>query len=194
MTSLRSRLLVWLIGLLTAVGCLAGLAAYWLDRDEVAEALDAQLAQIALNVGTTDRPASARAGDGYDIDPEDAFVVTIWDAAGERHSSTPSVDFPKPSEGGYAYLRAAGEAWRGFALVGPERTVQVAQRMVVREEFAANSAFRVMLPFAALIPLSWLLVGWVVGRVGGVALNAEGKAMIAWRRSHQIEAAAGNVP
>ena len=37
--------------------------------------------------------------------------------------------------------------------------------MVVREEFAAASAWRAVLPIAALVPLSWLLVGWIVGRV-----------------------------
>jgi two-component system OmpR family sensor kinase/two-component system sensor histidine kinase QseC len=165
MTSLRGRLLVWLIGLLTAVGALAGLAAYWLDREEVAEALDTQLAQIAVNVGSTDRPATARMGDGYAFDPEDIYVITIWEASGERHSSIPSIAFPKPSAGGYANLQAAGEAWRSFALVSSDRTVEVAQRIVVREEFAANSALRAVLPIVALVPLSWMLVGWVVGRV-----------------------------
>ena len=43
MTSLRGRLLVWLLGLFTAVGLLAGAIAYVLDGDEVDEALDAQL-------------------------------------------------------------------------------------------------------------------------------------------------------
>ncbi len=193
MTSLRGRLLVWLIALLTSVGGLAGFAAYWLDRDEVAEALDAQLAQIALNVGNTDRPASARMADGDKIDPEDTFVVTIWDAAGNQHSSVASIVFPRPSEGGYLNLRAAGEDWRGFALVGPDRTVEVAQRTIVREEFAANSALRAVLPFVALIPLSWILVGWVVGRVLR-PLRSVTKELQQWEKTEGTSLSLKDVP
>ena len=51
MTSLRARLMAWLIGLLTVVGLLAGLLAYWLDREEVDEALDARVAAYAEAFG-----------------------------------------------------------------------------------------------------------------------------------------------
>ncbi|MBN9009410.1 MAG: hypothetical protein J0H63_04490, partial [Rhizobiales bacterium] len=73
MKSLRGRLLVWLIGLLTAVGLLAGVAAYLLDLDEVDGFLDGQLRQIAVNTGDTPRSGL---GGSLDIDPEDEFIVT----------------------------------------------------------------------------------------------------------------------
>ena len=60
--SLRGRLLLWLLGLLTGVGVLAGLGAYVLDRNEVDGSLDAQLRQIALNIGDTRSPASGNGG------------------------------------------------------------------------------------------------------------------------------------
>lgn len=164
MRTLRARLLLWLLGLLTAVGVLAGAGAYVLDRNEVDGSLDAQLRQIALNIGDTRSPVSGNGG-GVSLDPEDALVVTIWDQAGQRRSSDSSVVIPRQTETGFANVQGSGEEWRSYALVEPGRTVQVAQRIVVRDEFAANSAWRAVLPILALVPLLWLLVGWVVGRV-----------------------------
>jgi two-component system OmpR family sensor kinase len=163
--SLRARLLVGLLGLLTSIGIIAGIVAYVLDRDEVDESLDGQLRQIAMNVGDTSFPVAASEGDGVPIDPEDEFVVTIWDASGQSHSSDPLYRVGQPPEAGYSDFQAGGTEWRAYTRIDRGRTIQVAQRMVVRDEFAANSAVRAVLPVAVLIPLSWLLVGWVVGRV-----------------------------
>lgn len=165
MTSLRGRLLIWLFGLLTAMSVLAGIVAYALDRNEVDESLDGQLRQIALNIGNTDAPVGARQGDGVTLDPEDAFVVTIWDGTGRQHSSDPSFMTARPTEAGYSNFTAEGEAWRGYTRIDQDRAILVAQRLVVRQEFATDSAWRAVLPIAALIPLSWLLVGWIVSRV-----------------------------
>ena len=163
--SLRNQLLASLFALVTVLGALGGIGAYLVSRGEVDQSLDGQLRQIALNVGDTDNPVSPDRADGVKLDPEDAFVVTIWDMQGAPLSSDPSFHPPRPGDTGYANFAAQGEQWRAYALVGPNRTVQVAQRMVVRDEFAADSALRAVLPFAAMIPLGWLVVGLVVGRV-----------------------------
>ena len=165
MRSLRNQLLASLFALVTVLGALGGIGAYLVSRGEVDQSLDGQLRQIALNVGDTDNPVSPDRADGVKLDPEDAFVVTIWDMQGAPLSSDPSFHPPRPRDTGYANFAAQGEQWRAYALVGPNRTVQVAQRMVVRDEFAADSALRAVLPFAAMIPLGWLVVGLVVGRV-----------------------------
>jgi signal transduction histidine kinase len=144
---------------------LAGIVAYVLNRNEVNQSLDGQLRQIALNVGDTDSPATARQGDGVTLDPEDVFVVTIWNSAGERHSSDTSFVAAQPKQVGYADFKAEGQEWRGYARIERDRTVLVAQRLVVREEFAADSALGAIWPIAVLIPLSLMLVAWVVSRI-----------------------------
>jgi two-component system, OmpR family, sensor kinase len=165
MTSLRTRLLAWVLGLLTVMGVLAGVAAYVLDRQEVDASLDGQLQQLAINVGDTDFPVSPRNGDGVRLDPEDSFVVTIWNHSGQPHTSDPTFRPARPTNSGYSDFELAGEEWRAYARIDQDRTIQVAQRMVVRDEFATDSTLRAVLPIAALIPMSWLFVGWVVGRV-----------------------------
>jgi two-component system OmpR family sensor kinase len=161
--SLRGRLLLWLLSTLALVGILAGGGAYFLDREEVDSSLDAQLRQIAVNIGDTRTPASGE-GAGAPLDPEDALVVTIWDGAGNRRTSDASVNIPRLTRTGFANVEATGEGWRSYALVEPGRTVQVSQRKVVRDEFATNSAWRAVLPVLALVPILALLVSWLVGR------------------------------
>jgi len=163
--SLRTQLLVTLLALVTVLGAIGAIGAYLVSRSEVDQSLDGQLRQIALNVGDTDNPVSPNRADGVKLDPEDAFVVTIWDFLGAPLSSVPSFHPRRPNDTGYVDFVAQGEQWRAYALVGPNSTVQVAQRMVVRDEFAADSALRAVLPFAAMIPLGWLVVVLVVGRV-----------------------------
>ncbi len=165
MSSLRNRLLVSLFGLVAILGALGGFGAYLISRNEVGQSLDGQLRQLALNVGDTDYPVATNLGDGVKLDPEDAFVVTIWDHNGAPRSSDPSFRTSRPGQTGYTDFTAEGERWRAYAHATSDRTVQVSQRVVVRDEFAADSALRAVLPFVALIPLGWLVVGVVVARV-----------------------------
>lgn len=161
--SLRRTALVWITTLLAVVGLITTGAAYRYSENETAVFLDGQLRQIALNV----RPALAapNAPAAPDQDPEDSFVITIWDAAGhEVHQSQPGVDIPLQLHSGFAEMQADGEAWRVYTLRGKGRAVQVAQRISVRDEIASNAAMGAALPVLLLIPLSWLVVGLALHR------------------------------
>ena len=111
MTALRGRLLAWLLGLLTLMAVLAGIVAYISDREEVDETLDTQLRQIALNVSGVDLPVGSQAGDGVSIDPEDEFVVTVWDGTGAPHSSDPSFRAARPAEAGWYARKSSAQRW-----------------------------------------------------------------------------------
>lgn len=161
--SLRRSALAWMTGLLTAVGLVAILIAYWYARSEAAEFLDGQLRQIALNVGPGLRSANAPAGS--DRDPEDRFAITIWDSAGRIvHQSGPEAAIPRQTQAGFADVRAAGASWRVYQARSGERIVQVAQRDTVRAEIADGAALGAAAPVLIVIPLSWLVVGWALNR------------------------------
>lgn len=161
--SLRRSALAWMTGLLTAVGLVAILIAYWYARSEAAEFLDGQLRQIALNVGPGLRSANAPAGP--DRDPEDQFAITIWNSAGHIvHHSGPEAAIPQQTQPGFADVRAAGVLWRVYAAHSDERIVQVAQRDTVRAEIADGAALGAAAPVLIVIPLSWLVVGWALNR------------------------------
>ncbi|HMN72059.1 MAG TPA: ATP-binding protein [Rhodoblastus sp.] len=161
--SLRRAALLWMTGLLTAVGLVAMVISYWYARSEAAEFLDGQLRQIALNAGPG--ILSANAPDAADRDPEDRFAITIWDAAGRVvHESLPDAAVPRQAQPGFADVRAAGHMWRVYMARSGDRTVQVAQRDTVRSEIANGAALGAAVPILIVIPLSWLVVGWALDR------------------------------
>jgi two-component system OmpR family sensor kinase len=162
--SLRRAALLWMTGLLTAVGLVTIVIAYWYARSEAAEFLDGQLRQIALNAGPG--MPSANAPGAADRDPEDQFAITIWEGAARVvHQSLPQVSIPRQDRPGFADVRAAGHLWRVYTMRNGDRTVQVAQRDTVRAEIADGAALGAAAPILIVIPLSWLVVGWAMNRV-----------------------------
>lgn len=168
-SSLRRAALIWMTGLLTIVGLAAMAVAYVYARGEAAEFLDGQLRQIAMNVGTG---AAGPTGAAEDLDPEDRIAITIWDDVGRViHQSPPEARIPRQDRPGFANIMAGGENWRVFTIGDQARTVQVAQRETVRAEIAGGAALSAVAPILVVIPLSWLVVGWVMNRMTG-RLNA----------------------
>ncbi|HUY04678.1 MAG TPA: ATP-binding protein [Rhodocyclaceae bacterium] len=162
--SLRRTALAWITALLALVGLIAAGAAYSYSESETAVLLDGPLRQIALNAGPGLSAAHAPATP--DQDPEDRFVVTVWDAAGHAvHRLRPGVEIPLQPQSGFADVDAGGEAWRVYTLHGKHQAVQVAQRVTVRDEIASNAALGAALPVLILIPLSWLVVGVALHRM-----------------------------
>ena len=163
MTSLSRSALIWTTILLAGVGAVAFVIAYEMARREAADFLDGQLRQIALNAGQgLDETAVASASP----DPEDEFVIAMWNAAGEPLRK-PAIEASPPSQSspGFATVTIGGEAWRVFVASDSYRTVQVAQRMSVRDEMAQTAALQAGLPILAAIPLAWLVIGWSLSRV-----------------------------
>ncbi len=163
MNSLRRSALIWITALLSAVGILVFFTAYELARRDVAEFLDGQLHQIALN-----------AGEGFgDIAPHSAprdadedIVVSIWSASGESlRNSKHGAALPRADSQGFATIHAAGEDWRIYMASDGKRFVQVAQRMSVRDEIAQAAAVQAGTPILVAIPMAWLVLGWSLGQV-----------------------------
>lgn len=183
MISFRQQLWRWLLALLTAVGLLAGASAFWTTLHESEEFLDRQIfeiaANIAANTGTTDNLPTAgpivpqapvghrdHAREESSDDPEDAIAVQIWGPTAALLYAAPSgIDIPRQTRGGHADTDSGGVAWRTYTLILHERTVQVSQQAAVRRKFAETAAINAVIPIAALIPLSWLLLWLVLRRV-----------------------------
>lgn len=161
--SLRQTALISVTVLLAVAGLIAASVAYLYSESETADFLDGQLRQIALNAGPG--PVAASAPPAPDQDPEDRFAVTVWNAEGQIvHQSLPGVAIPIPPTSGFSSAQIKGEAWRVYTLRGTVQTVEVAQRVTVRDEIASNAAIGAALPVLVLIPLSWLLVGLALHR------------------------------
>jgi len=166
--SLRRTLRWSLTVLLTVFGLITAIASYWSAGDEANDFFDNQLRQIALYVWDVPKGFRPETIVAPPHDPEDDFLIQVWDNDGSAvMSSNPSIPMPRGRTAGFADVDAGGIAWRVYTAIDPTRTVQVSQQMQVREELAADASLNSAVPIALLIPLSWLVLNWIIGRTIG---------------------------
>jgi two-component system, OmpR family, sensor kinase len=156
MRSIERRLAVWLLGAACLGTALLGLAAYRLILVELNEAFDLNLAQVANTVADTLPPgeeipahATTRSTDPRVDAP---IVVSRWTPAGQLLSRTdPGVATRFVEREGLTRQRLGSAEWDVYTVVRPDAVVQAAQLAAAQEREAAESAERLLLPFAALI-------------------------------------------
>jgi len=163
MTSLRHKLLAWLLAVVLIAGMAAAWGVYRQARVELDEVFDYHLRQMALSVRD-------RSFDGLLVEPETLtgefdFVIQVWGRDGVRlYFSQPHAALPGLVRLGYDTVQAGSTTWRVFAIQERGFTIQVAQPMGIRNRLAANSALGTLSPFLLLLPLLGLLVWFTVGR------------------------------
>ena len=179
MKSLRSRLLVALVGAVLAVGLVTSAATYFAARAEIGELLDEQLRQVALSM--RDHARLDLGGLGRPGDPDHRVVVQIWDPSGGAiYSSDPTPPLALTRAPGFSTIEHAGRKWRMFTAVAGPRTIQVAEPTARRTELAANVALRILVPILASLPLLgalvWLLVGKGLAPLSRLARTIGGRS------------------
>jgi len=161
-SSLRARLLAWLLGGVLAVGAAGGWIVY---RNALAEAdafFDYHLRQTALIL--RDEPVEYLAPQFPPADASYDFVVQVWSLDGVRvYLSRPHAVLPRITTLGFATVSTSEGRWRVFGVQALTRVIQVAQPMSVREQRAAELALQTLKPFALLLPLLALLIWFAVG-------------------------------
>ncbi|HQT25361.1 MAG TPA: ATP-binding protein [Burkholderiales bacterium] len=167
MKSLKRQLIVLLVGMLAVVGMLAGFISYPLSKKDAGLLLDHQLREVARSIdeGSQLPSMQARFAAESEEERENDFVIQVWYEKEPVRSSRPGFTLSRAPHSGFSYMADNGKKWRAYTLYYPNRTVQVSQSMEVRREIAENAAMRTVLPIAGLIPLSWILVALVIGRI-----------------------------
>lgn len=163
-SSLRRQLTTWFTILLISFGLMGGVGAYIVAQKDPDNFLDDQMREIALDVvGSVDDLAQMPAPP---LDASDMIVVQAWDANGRLLKSfPPNFDLPRQSKTGFANFKTSKGDWRSYAWVLDDGTVQVSQQAQARRELAFKAALPALVTTFLLIPISWLLVRWVVGRI-----------------------------
>ncbi len=157
--SLRLRLLASLLGALAAAALLLGGISYRHALAEAQAMFDYQLRQMALSLRDQGEIAPGAAIAEHD------FIVQIWSADGRTiYASRAHAALPTSAVLGFATIRAGGDSWRSFAVNAPGRVIQVAQPLQVRQQLAADAAWRAVLPLAWVAPPLALLLWWLVAR------------------------------
>jgi two-component system OmpR family sensor kinase len=162
LTSIRWTALAWIAAVLTAVGLVGVLVAYFTGRDEANLFFDGQLAQVAMQVGDGRQTLPPTF---LQHDPEDELVVQIWDVQDGKIRTTGGVDMPRQGTNGFVDLTLDGVAWRVFTTRAGGRTVQVSHRQEVRDDVAEQLAMSAALPILAAIPIAWVIIVLAMGRL-----------------------------
>jgi two-component system OmpR family sensor kinase len=164
-TSLRARLLVWLLGGVLLVGAAGGWFVY---RNALVEAdafFDYQLRQTALLL--SDQPVEYLLNpDIPQTSPDYDFVVQVWTLDGVRvYLSRPHAVLPAITRLGFSTVVTSEGRWRVFGVQAPTKVIQVAQPMRVRERQAVDLALRTLTPFVLLMPMLVIFIWFAVGHV-----------------------------
>jgi signal transduction histidine kinase len=157
--SIRRKLLVALLSALALVGVLASSLTFFAARREANELFDYQLQQMALSLRDQTLQGRARLFPELKYD----FIVQVWDPFGGLvYLSDRSILLP-PGSSGFSNVLENGEDWRIFTLSHPDKTIQVALPVSLRQDQASAMALRILGPIAAVIPLFGLLIWMLVG-------------------------------
>ena len=164
MSSIRRRLLWWLMSGLVLALALAGVISYVVARENVRDLFDYQLRKMALTQQHQRHfgPSVPR-GEGQG-DNEEGFLVQVWRRGGGlQYSSRPAIALPLPKRPGFATRSWQSRGWRSYALFEARRIIQVSQPLGERQEMSAQIAVSNLGPVLGLIPVLLLLVWTVVG-------------------------------
>lgn len=164
MTSIRRRLLLWLLSGLALAVAAAGARVYTQTLAEANELFDYHLQQMAASLPNDSfEPLPPSNPSGAEI--EDGLVVQIWDRNGlQLYFSHPASKLPQRAELGFSTVETERGSWRVYSALEQNNIVQVAQPMSVRQNLAAGMALRALVPLLALLPLLGILIWLTVGR------------------------------
>jgi two-component system OmpR family sensor kinase len=162
MKTIRTRLLIGLIGgmavfMLVAVALLYSRADHEADEDS-----DQRLRQLAWWL-PLQAPGQWRMP--LEDKEDDRLDVHVWDAAQRlvfRTEAGPMLALPQPT--GYATVEHEGRRWRVYSEVISGYAVQVSQPVAMRQRAAFYMALRTAPPLLLLFPAMALLIWVVVGR------------------------------
>jgi len=162
-SSLRARLLAWLLAGVVGVGAVGGWIVY---RNALAEAdafFDSHLRETALIL--RDEPVRYLLAPPFEpADVSYDFVVQVWSLDGVRvYLSRPHAVLPQITTLGFSTVATSEGRWRVFGVQAVTRVIQVAQPMSVRERRAAELALQTLKPFALLLPVLALVIWFAVG-------------------------------
>jgi two-component system OmpR family sensor kinase len=164
--SIRSYLLLWLVGGLAAgsVAVLAG--TYALTRSQVGRMFDEELRQVALAVHVREDNFGQRrvriARPGFSLS------VRAYDATGRTYFETlmPSLpsDTPYVFNEGLTNMDTGDGPWRLYTHVTSDGIVQVGQPLATRDALARELSIPVLMPILMLIPLLAAMIAWALRR------------------------------
>lgn len=166
MRSIRTNLVLWLVGALALGVIVVLVVTYILTRLQVGRVFDEELKQVAEAVYLREDWAEERrlriARPGFFLS------VRAYDQSGRIYFETALPSLPADAaltfSEGFVVLPTSEGSWRVYTHVVPEGIVQVAQPVATRDSLARDLSLRVLTPLLLLIPVLIALVVTVLKR------------------------------
>jgi two-component system sensor histidine kinase QseC len=173
--SLQGRLLVLVLGIVTAVWLGAAVLTWFDARHELDELLDGHLAQAAALLVVQQAAEVEEGGQAVEAPalhpyaPKVAFQVFHEGQLVTRSANAPMVPMAQPGQAfdrGFANVQIDGADWRVFTAQGAESDVRayVGERSASRAEILWAVLRSVLWPMVLGLPLLGLAAAWAVGR------------------------------
>ncbi len=168
MTSLRRRLLLWLLPATCLAGVLASAGTYWGSLDELNDLLNDQMRVIARQVKVDDDGKLSMAGMDKGKhrskgDEADRVLLQVWRGQAIQFTTDPDSRLPAPQQPGFADIVADGQTWHTFVSQSGDTLIRVAQARQARWEALAGIAVHLFWPVLSLLPLLALFLWFGIG-------------------------------
>lgn len=166
MLSIRRWLVGWLVCGIVAVCAIAGYAIFETAQSEAGELFDYELSTVATSLPhvAADASAAMRPDGPFENISDDRITIQTWSKDGKPVIEEPPGTLMSRQPIGFSSIEIHERHWRVFGLDQPDRFVQVAQPVEVRDELALRLAARTLWPLAILLPGAMILVLLVVTR------------------------------
>ena len=167
MSSLRRRLLLWLLPATLLAGVLASGATWWGSLAEIDEILNDQMKTIAQHVvvdpdGRLSLTGQDRKG-RLSGRKSHGVLLQVWENRKLVFSSDPDESLPPPQGPGYADVNVDGQVWHTYASTSGATLVRVAQARYARWEALAEVSMHLFWPVLSLVPVVALLLWFGIG-------------------------------
>ena len=158
MSSLRRRLLLWLLPATFLAGLLASIGTYWGAVLELDDLLNDQMRYLAehINVEPGERVVLTDTGNKPSPlrdDNADEVLLQVWSAGVLSFTTDSALALPPPVQTGFSDVQIGDQTWHTFASQRGDKIFRVAQAQNKRWEELAGLALHLLWPVISLIPL-----------------------------------------
>jgi signal transduction histidine kinase len=167
MSSLRRRLLLWLLPAALLAGALASAATWWGSLDDLDDLLNDQMKAIAqhvvvdpdgrLSLAGVDRKGRLSGRKSHGV------LLQVWQDGKLVFTSDPDSPLPPPQGPGLADETVDGQVWHTFVTRSGDMLVRVAQVRLARWEALAEISVHQFWPVLSLAPVIALFLWFGIG-------------------------------
>ena len=187
MNSIKLKLIIILTAAIISATLITIAGVYSQIKNETNTLFDYQLKQVAevfLNTSSIPWDKFNNKNDKEQIDSD--FAVVVFDNLHRQSYATGITQvIPYPNDLGYKNITISKEIWHTYSLSNDQRTVMFLQPEIVREKFAASTAFTSIIPFLLILPIFAILI-WTILKNGFSPLE-EVQDTIAKLDEHTLE-------